>query len=67
MFVNVKCPVCGWDEFTIKDYNDDFDDEGGIQNWSCVCPNGHKFNILRSFKCVGIEVQQEEEEEEEEE
>ena len=59
MFEEEKCPVCSWYDYDVKDYYDDFDDDGGIQVWKCICPNGHKFEITRSFKCTGVTVEQE--------
>ena len=57
MFSEEKCPNCGFEDYDINEYWDDFDEDGGIRVWKCTCPKCHKnFEITYEYKCTGITV-----------
>jgi hypothetical protein len=55
MFGEEKCPKCGFEDYEINEYWDDFDEENGIRVWECTCEKCHqKFDIIYTYKCTGI-------------
>ena len=57
MFNEEKCPDCGSEDYDISEYWDDFDEDGGIRVWKCVCPKCHKnFIITYEYKCTEVTV-----------
>lgn len=51
------CPACGSVDYTVDDYNDNFDIDGGSQWWYCRCNKcGLMFDIERLYELVDISV-----------
>ena len=56
-FDKEACPMCDSEDYTIEDYSDDFNDDGGEQWWGCKCDKcGCLFNIEKSYELVGMKV-----------
>ena len=56
-----ECPKCKDQDYRINDYNDDFDDKGGAQWWTCTCSKcGCKFTITREYKLVDVTIEKDE-------
>lgn len=50
-----KCPHCSSEEYEVDIFWDDFDfdKDGGIRVWECVCSSCHKrFNIVYKYKRI---------------
>lgn len=59
MFSEEKCPSCGFEDYDIDNYWDDFDEDGGVRWWQCTCPKCHKhFDIVYEYKCTGVTVKE---------
>jgi len=62
-----KCPKCGNKEYRIDDYNDDFDQDGGAQWWTCTCSKcGCRFTITTTYKYLSTTVEADDDEDEDE-
>lgn len=56
------CPSCLSEDYTIDNYWDDFDDEGGAMFWDCTCNKcKFKFTITRAYECTSITIEPREE------
>ncbi len=53
-----KCPNCLSGEYDVDNYWDDFDEDGGIRVWECICSSCHKkFDITYEYKCIKTTVE----------
>ena len=57
MFSEEKCPHCGFEDYIVDNFWDDFDEEGGERVWECTCPKCQEnFNITYRYKCTEVTV-----------
>ena len=58
MYDEEKCPNCGFEDYNVGGYCDDFDEDGGVRVLKCTCPKCHrKFDITFEYKCTAITVE----------
>ena len=57
-FDKEACPVCSSEDYTVNDYNEDFDgEESSSRWWSCRCDEcGCLFYINYSYELTNISV-----------
>ncbi len=54
------CPECYDEDYTINDYGDSFDIDGGAQWWYCTCNKcGCRFTINRGYTLTEAYIEKE--------
>lgn len=53
------CPNCNSENYEITDYSDEFDMDGCVQWWDCMCEDcGRKFSITKVYTLSNVIVEE---------